>query len=133
MVFMTPNMFFHFNQRLPPPPQLIWRHTFSCHITQQRERLTFQGSSRPWSLSASPFSFIWFSGVNSPSCSRFFHSWQARAKNSLLRAVPVRRTEQSPPITLSACGSSCTSRYWQTAGRDANVCLFSRAWRTGDD
>lgn len=44
---------------------------------------TFHGSRHRISLSASAFNRCWFSGVNSPSDKRSFHTRQARAKNSL--------------------------------------------------
>jgi hypothetical protein len=56
---------------------------FQEQVNQLCEQLTFHGSKRLISFSASAFSFCWFSGVNSPSASRSRHSKQALAKNSL--------------------------------------------------
>ena len=54
---------------------------------------SFQGSIWRFSLSSSARSRVCISGVNSPSWSRSFHSTKALAKNSLFRAVPLKRTD----------------------------------------
>lgn len=71
----------------------------------------FQGSSLFFSLSASVFNFIWFSGVNSPSERRSRHSKQARAKNSLLRLDgPSRMPSVGTVFAGYLCSISIASR-----------------------
>lgn len=77
----------------------------------------FHGSSLLFSFSASVFSFIWFSGVNSPSANRSRHSRQARAKNSLFKLdgfnrIPFRsQSDESSIEGRSTEGNSWTNLY----------------------
>lgn len=92
---------------------------------------SFHGSNLLFSFSASVRSFIWFSGVNSPSDNRSRHSRHARAKNSLFKLDGFNRhpfRSQSPASSTegrSTDGSSWTSLYWNNGGNIWNVCLFS--------
>lgn len=78
---------------------------------------SFHGSSLLFSFSASVFSFIWFSGVNSPSDNRSRHSRHARAKNSLFKLdgfnrIPFRsQSDASITEGRSTEGNSWTSLY----------------------
>ena len=56
--------------------------------------LSFQGSICRFSRSSSARRRVCISGVNSPSCSLSFHSTRALAKNSLFKAVALRRKEE---------------------------------------
>lgn len=82
---------------VPAAPTFAADEPRSPHIGSKC--FNFQGSSLLFSFSASVLSFIWFSGVNSPSDNRSRHSRHARAKNSLFKLDGFNRQpfrSQSP-------------------------------------